>query len=125
MSKLPTLFRKGMFKFYDKVKDVPLDILNNLENTTAIEVLLKVLDTKYNTAPSIFRNIYFLKAGTGSSKSTGFVSNLFKQLCTQQGERVIVTEPRVNLAISNAQDIIRYNNDLIFGLPFERGIIYS
>ena len=115
MDKLPTLFRKGVVSFDKRAKNIPTRMSEDIKNKTAIDIILSILETKYNSTPDIYRSLYLLKAGTGSSKSTGLISNIFKELCNSFRDKLIVTEPRVNLTISNAQEVIRYNPDIEFG----------
>ena len=115
MDKLPTLFRKGVLKFDKRAKNIPTRMSEDINNKTAIDIILSILETKFNSTPDIYRSLYLIKAGTGSSKSTGLVSNIFKELCDSSRDKLIVTEPRVNLTISNAQEVIRYNSDIEFG----------
>ena len=97
MNNLPTLFRKGVVSFDNRAKNIPTRMTEDINNKTAIDIILSILETKFNSTPDIYRSLYLLKAGTGSSKSTGLVSNIFKELCTSYRDKLIVTEPRVNL----------------------------
>lgn len=99
----PTLFVKGSLR--DPLDD-PIGT-EKLANITPIDHCENFFRTRINlTGPS--NRLLILKAGTASSKSTGFVAEMYKRIVVSSphGRRgMIVTQPRVLTAIKNVSQI--------------------
>lgn len=111
---MPTLADIGTFGFHEKAK-ITDEMKEWLQTDTAISIITKCLKKKIESTPSKRSKIYFLQGRTGSGKSTLMISSLFKSLILGTGGKLYCSEPRVNLARSNAEDVSRYNPDLKLG----------
>lgn len=109
---MPTLAEVGSFNYHDKAH--PTEDQKSWLSMRAIDIITKVVESKF-PSKNIFDKIYFVEARTGSGKSTLMVSHLFKTIVRKMNGKMLCTEPRVVLTQSNANDILRYNHDLILG----------
>lgn len=112
-SGLPTLLTKGVFEF-DKKAEVTEYYKSKLESDIAVDIICDIIKNKLNNK-GISNRIYFLQSRTGSGKSTTFIHHLFLNFIHGSHSRIMVTEPRVPLCESNANEIVRWstNNDKI------------
>ena len=78
---MPTLANKGTFQFHDKVSkdDLSNEMKQWLENNTAIEIILKILNIKLSQ-PGKRNRLYFLRGRTGSGKSTYMIQEIYKNI---------------------------------------------
>lgn len=111
---MPTLALKGTFSFYQAVKMIP-ELKVYIDGKTAIETIIQILLHKFNlTGPA--NRLYFIRGRTGSGKSTLMISELYKALIPDTDQGLYVTEPRVVLDESNANDILRYHPEWSMGV---------
>lgn len=110
---MPTLSLKGTFTFYEGAK-VNNTLRNLLTSKTAIEIIIEILTMKFNVTGRTNR-LYFLRGRTGSGKSTLMISELYKAFVQKSKQTMYISEPRVVLDESNANDILRYNTDWSYG----------
>ena len=110
---MPTLAQKGTFSFDPKAK-ITTDQKVWLENETAINIIIKVLNAKLSKT-GIENRLYFLRGRTGSGKSTMMISSLYEAIIKNSRGKLICSEPRVVLTKANATDVIRYNKTYQFG----------
>jgi hypothetical protein len=103
---MPTLNNKNTFSFHGSVK-LSQQMKQMIENNTAIDIILSIIETKLQKA-SLSNRTYFFKGRTGSGKSTLFISKLFKHF----NSSILVSEPRILLVSSNANIIETYNPEL-------------
>lgn len=110
---MPTLSLKGTFSFYQAVK-LTAELKEYIDNKTAIESIIAILRHKFTiTGPAA--RLYFIRGRTGSGKSTLMISELYKALIVGSGQGIHITEPRVVLDESNANDILRYHTEWEMG----------
>lgn len=110
---MPTLLDVGSFNFYcNSVPDVYKYMLTSKK---AIEIILSILSDKIKRNAKGFDKIYLLDGRTGSGKSTLMITSIYNKLCKNIDKSILCVEPRVVLAKSNAEDILRYNDDLEYG----------
>ena len=114
---MPTLAEKGKFSFNEKAgNNVTPQMKTWLDNDTAIDIIIKVLEMKLlNTGKQ--NRLYFLRGRTGSGKSTYMIQELYKRIIMMSdcGTSIFCTQPRVVLTKSNPTELIRYNKEWAFG----------
>lgn len=111
---MPTLALKDTFSFYQAVK-LTAELKEYLDGKTAIETIIQILLHKFNLQGPASR-LYFIRGRTGSGKSTLMISELYKALIPGTNQGLHVTEPRVVLDESNANDILRYHPEWSMGV---------
>lgn len=111
---MPTLALTGTFSYYKSAK-VPPEFQKLLKNRTAIEVIIEILRHKFELTGSMNR-MYFIRGRTGSGKSTLMISELYEHLVVGSRRSIHITEPRVVLDESNANDILRYHPEWEMGV---------
>lgn len=110
---MPTLLSKGTFSFYELAK-LTKDLQELLKTKTAIEIIITILKLKLQLS-GISNRLYFIRGRTGSGKSTLMISEIYKAIIAGHPQSIYITEPRVVLDESNANDILRYNTTWEFG----------
>ena len=104
---LPTLLTKGAFSFHKSV-NITDELKQLLDNNIAVDIITKILSDKFKQR-GINNRLYFLNSRTGSGKSTTFIYNLFNKFIRGHNCKMFITEPRVPLCESNANEIIRWS----------------
>ena len=104
---LPTLLTKGSFSYHPSVT-ITEDMEKEISLKTAVDIIIGIIDKKLGKN-GIRNRLYFLNARTGSGKSTTFIYHLFDKFIRGKGHQMFVTEPRVPLCESNANEIVRWS----------------
>jgi HrpA-like RNA helicase len=91
-----------------------LNEFDNDINDKPINIIMKTLKDKLDRGGKE-NKVLFLKAMTGSGKSTFMISYLFDNLVKDEFHRILISEPRTILPVSNVNDILRYNSSYRLG----------
>ncbi len=115
---LPTLLKSGYFGF-DKQATVPDEYSKRIEKDTPIDIIIDILKSKIDKADQGTNGpehkTYFLNSRTGSGKSTVFIQHLYENFIKNKYAEIYVSEPRVVLCGSNANEIARWNTTMTVG----------